>query len=166
MEAKTWRDTVMDENEICDILLGIPTSKTDVDITHRREAIQKVTQAQAKLAFKMGQEKRTPRTDLENELADKVYARLYRKARIKSQRELDICSEAYEKGYGDAVKHLHDPEVLAIAEGELKKAELRGVKELLKGLAMIDKEADDTKDFTSRVCDLLVEWEAKLKEGL
>lgn len=51
MEAK---DTVMNENEIADVLLGIPVSNTDVDIKHRREAIQKVVQAQAEISHKEG----------------------------------------------------------------------------------------------------------------
>jgi len=41
---------------------------------------------------------RTPRTDLENDLADKAYARLYRRACIKSQREIDLCREAHTAG--------------------------------------------------------------------
>jgi len=36
---------------------------------------------------------RTPRTDLENALADKEYAKLYRRARIKTQREIALCLE-------------------------------------------------------------------------
>ena len=54
-----WEDTVMSENEICDVLFGIPVSKTDVDIIHRREAIRKVTEAQAEISFKMGQNQAT-----------------------------------------------------------------------------------------------------------
>lgn len=39
-----------------------------------------------------------------------------------------------------------------------------GIREVVKALIMIDKEAYDVKDFTRRVCDLIVEWQAFLKE--
>ena len=44
--------------------------------------------------WQAAQMERTPRTDLENELADEEYARLYREARIKTQREIDLCDWA------------------------------------------------------------------------
>ena len=46
---------------------------------------------------------RTPRTDLENDLADRAYARLYRRARILSQREIDLCIEAHKEGMREVV---------------------------------------------------------------
>ena len=40
---------------------------------------------------------RTPRTDLENELADKEFAKRYREARIETTREIQLCDRASKK---------------------------------------------------------------------
>ena len=87
MEAK---DTVMSGAEEINGTLFLPS-----DYISWREH-QNLMEAQAEISFKAGQEEqpRTPRTDLENELADKEFAKLYRKARIKTQREIDLCLEA------------------------------------------------------------------------
>ena len=56
------------------------------------------------VVLKQEEQPRTPRTDLENELADKGFAKLYRKARIKTQREIDLCLEAHKAGIREVVE--------------------------------------------------------------
>lgn len=43
-------------------------------------------------------------------------------------------------------------------------AKRAGIREVVETLDAIDRDADDTRDFTRRVCDLIVEYQAKLKE--
>jgi len=38
-----------------------------------------------------------------------------------------------------------------------------GIREVVRDLAAIDRDANDVKDFTRRVCDLIVQWQAKLR---
>lgn len=52
----------------------------------------------------------------------------------------------------------------AQAEISFRLGKQEGIREIVKTLNMIDKEAYDTRDFTRRVCDLLVEYETQLKE--
>jgi len=94
-----WKDTVMNLEQ----LNAIP----DWD----SQELTPVLEAQAEISFKAGQEEqpRTPQTDLENELADKEYARLYREARIKTQREIDLCFEAHKAGIMEVVEALKKP---------------------------------------------------------
>ena len=40
---------------------------------------------------------------------------------------------------------------------------LAGIREVVRDLAAIDRDANDVKDFTRRVCDLIVQWQAKLR---
>ena len=51
---------------------------------------------------------RTPRTDLENELADAEFAKLYRDARVKTSRELQIAEYAVKKEREGIFKELDD----------------------------------------------------------
>lgn len=68
---------------------------------------------QQKEIFEAGKEQglkdqSTPRTDREHKLVDKEFAKLYRKSRVKSKREINLCFEAYANGIKEVVEFIND----------------------------------------------------------
>ena len=137
MEAK---DTVMSDREIKSVLLEVADRYYDAEIqvTVSHTAL---AQTQAEISFKFGyeqglREQGSPRADAEIRLADEEYAREFRKEWIEDEKLIE----------------------------PFKAGKEAGIREVVKDLEMIDKESYDTRDFARRVCDLIVDWQVKLKE--
>ena len=63
----------------------------------------------------------------------------------------------------DAVVDLTVSEIASIKDAECQKKLDEKDKYWISELSAIDRDANDVKDFTRRVCDLIVQWQAKLR---